>query len=310
MLLVSSGCAVTKIGLCVHQLILRRSDNFQNIPLAPTGLGSELNSFLPTFIKENTDTNQLEQTERSWRLLPQNDVGRGKHGIIRYGTFGYGSDIVSQSDGALKLRRTATDVEEIPLYYQFWIPESGNVGFSVLQSFRDRSCVRLVLSALIKSFNERHENLKLTAKRVMPTDDKAYSSTIAKKLILSKKKVPKDRAEILRNLPSDELDVELSITSKGRAGFGLFTDLQKSIKAAAHGAAFVLDGIEFDEASATVKVGGGYKKVSIIGPSNSAGVIDVTDEVELDEKLHPTFDSVADIATKTIEDFRYAYGMK
>lgn len=71
----------------------------------------------------------------------------------------------------------------------------------------------------------------------------------------------------------------------------------------------VFDGIEFNEASALISIGNTYRKVGIIGPSNTAGVIDITDDVQLGADMHPEFNSISAIATQIISDFRTQYGM-
>ncbi len=128
--------------------------------------------------------------------------------------------------------------------------------------------------------------------------------------ILSKKKLPKDRAEILRNLPPEELNVELSFSANRSGRFGVFSDVARHIRAAQGGAAFLFDGIEFEEASALISIGSGYRKVGIVGPSNNAGVIDISEDVDLDADQHPTFNSVSEVSAQVISDFREEYGMR
>lgn len=301
---------MSKIGLYVYQLCLYDTHNHQEVPLAANGIGSELNEFLPIFVRGKRTTLQNNNIERSWRLVPEVDDGRSRHGIVRYGTYGYTSDIINPEDNEVLYNRNATDVEEIPLYYKFWVPENGNFGFAALQSFRERSCVVQVLGELAREFNQRYDHVRLTPRKVMPANDAVYRNAPVKKLILSKKRVPKDRAEILRNLPPEELNVELSFSVRRNGRFGVFADVAPQIRGAHGGAAFVFDGIEFDEASAMVAIGQSYMKVGIVGPSNNAGVIDITDEVVLGLDQHPTLASVSEVTTRVIGDFREQYGMR
>lgn len=301
---------MNKIGLYVYQLALRDAQNYQQVPLAREGLGSELNAFLPQFIGGKQAAIQNNNIERSWRLVPEEDEGRSRHGIVRYGTYGFSSDIIDPNDNEVLYSRNSADVEEIPLYYKFWVPENGNFGFAALQSFRERSCVSQVLGELSSEFHQRYDYLRLDTRKIMPAADEVYRDAQVKKLILSKKKVPKDRAEILRDLPPEELNVELSFSVRRNGRFGTFPDVARQIRGARGGAAFVFDGIEFEDASALVSVGNSYLKVGIIGPSNNAGVIDVTDDVVLGEDQHPTLASISETTTRVIGDFRDQYGMR
>ena len=301
---------MSKIGLYVYQLCLFDAQNYRQIPLANAGIGSELYEFLPHFIQGKVAALQNNNIERSWRLEPAQDEGRSRHGIVRYGTYGYSSKLINPDDNAVLFNRDATDVEEIPLYYRFWVPDAGNFGFAALQSFRERSCVSQVLGELTGEFNRRYENIRLTPRKVMPGADEVYRNAQVKKIILSKKRVPKDRAEILRNLPPEELNVELSFSVRRNGRFGVFSDVAPQIRGARGGAAFVFDGIEFDEASAMVAIGNSYMKVGIVGPSNKAGVIDISEDVQLGADQHPTFQSVSEISAGIIDNFREQYGMR
>ncbi len=174
---------MSKIGLYVYQLVLSRTDNYERISFANAGLGSELFSFLPQFVVSKRATRQNNNIERSWRLEPQADEGRSRHGIVRYGTYGYSSKIVNPQNREILYDRDSGDVEEIPLYYRFWVPPHGNFGFAALQSFRERSCVSQVLGELTRDFNDRFEHLRLTTRKVMPASDAAYRNSPVKKLI-------------------------------------------------------------------------------------------------------------------------------
>jgi hypothetical protein len=114
----------------------------------------------------------------------------------------------------------------------------------------------------------------------------------------------------LRDLPPDELNVELAFSVRRNGRFGLYSEVAPQIRQARGGAAFVFDGIEFDEASAMVSIGGSYMKVGIVGPSNNAGVIDISENVILGQDQHPTLASVSQVTTQIIESFREQYGMR
>ncbi len=300
---------MTKIGLYVYQLVLSRSDDYQRIPFDTHGPGSQPSQFMNTFIQGKLTNTQNNNIERSWRLNPRPPEGRSYGGLVEYGTFGISSKMRSSGENDVLFERRSDHVEEIPLYYQIWIPENANFGFAAFQSYRDRSCVGQVLSSFTKEYNDWSGNTRLTARKVMPPAEEMYAQTPVKKLILSRKRVPKDRVDILQDLPPEEVDIELSISALRRRMFGRFTDVAPLIEAANGTAAMVINGIEFDEASALISIGGTYRKVGIIGPENTAGVIDITDNVELQEDGHPLYESLERVATQIIVDFREQYGM-
>ena len=147
-------------------------------------------------------------------------------------------------------------------------------------------------------------------KKIMPVSDEVYAKKKVKKLILSKKKVPRDRADLLRDFPPEEINIELTFSARKSKSFGYFSDVAPLIRESRGGAAFLFEGIEFEEASALVAMGDTYMKVGIVGPSNNAGVIDITDDVALSDDQHPVFDSISTVVDDVIRAFRKQFGMK
>jgi hypothetical protein len=307
----SRGYSVSKIGLYVYQVYqFEPHGAHKRISFSKEGSGSKFFEFIPKFISSHTGANKNNEISRSWRFEPSPAKGFSHDGLIKYGTFGYSSDIINLDDGEVLLIRKPDHVEEIPLYYQFWIPNHGEYGFAVFQSYGDRSCVDQIKSAVIHSFNTQNDDVNISMNRVMPTDSTMYENSAVKKLMLVTKKAPKDRAEVLRPLLAETIDVEVSFSPQRRGSFGQLKDVIKSIKKSDGHSALVFGDMEFDEASALVKVGNSYLKVRIIGPARQAGVIDVTDRVKLGADMHPELPSISKVAISLIGDFKEAYGMR
>lgn len=300
---------MTKVGLYVYQLSLYRTDNYQQIPYSDVGLGAQPSHFIGQFINGKLTNTQNNNIERSWRLTPSNASGYSYKGLVEYGTYGISSKMRGNGNPEILFERRSDHVEEIPLFYKFWLPDNGNFGFAVMQSYRDRSCVGQLLSSFTSEFNDWSGQVGIKARKIMPPPEEMYAQTPVKKLILSRRHVPSDRLDVLRNMPPEEVDVELTISALRRGRFGIYSDVAPLIEQANGTAAFLFEGIEFDEASALVSIGGTYRKVGIIGPANNAGVIDISDDVDLQEDGHPTLESIDEISDNVIMGFRQQYGM-
>ncbi|MBA3678210.1 MAG: hypothetical protein H0W74_12555 [Sphingosinicella sp.] len=105
--------------------------------------------FLPAFFKSHLNPTRNAEAERSWYFEEKDRDGFGNSaGYIHYGTFGYASKIKNHKTKATNYERQVDDVEEIPLFYEFWLPEKANHAFVMFQSFAGKSCINLVISQL------------------------------------------------------------------------------------------------------------------------------------------------------------------
>lgn len=300
---------MSKIGLYVYQISAFNPDGYQSVRFSLEGVGSVFRAFLPRYIQARGVAVENGQAERTWRLISNRSNGNIWEGLINYGSFGVSSNIVDPDLGEVLLERKATDVEEIPLYYQFWVPADGPYAFLAFQSFRDRSCVSQVKPDLINSFNANRADVNITIKKVMPAADALYANNPVKKIILSKRRVPKDRAEILQPLPLEEIDVELTLSATRRRRFGTLRSVSELMQDANGRGALLLEDFDFDRVSAEVQVGSSYLKIGVIGPSQTAGVIDITDQVEVAGNNHPTFNSLSAVTSAIIGNFAAQFGM-
>ena len=71
--------------------------------------------------------------------------------------------------------------------------------------------------------------------------------------------------------------------------------------------ALIFGGIEYEEMQATVKVGGSYRKVGMIGPNNNAGVVDVSDQIVRDDDDFPTFSSIDAVSDQICQEYLTAF---
>src|SRR5690606_27308299 len=109
--------------------------------------------------------------ERSWYFEEIRSYSLGSsQGYVHYGTFGFESNFVDTKTQTHTYRRQVTDVEEIPLFYEFWCPPSSEYGLVAFQSFQGRSCISLVLNSMKQKFEEVNSDYIIIFKKLMPND--------------------------------------------------------------------------------------------------------------------------------------------
>jgi len=269
--------------------------------------------FLPAFVKAHLTPTRSDEAERSWFFEEEEADGYGNSaGYIHYGTFGYESNIKSGKTKVTNYQRKVDDVEEIPLFYEFWIPDKANHAFAMFQSFAGKSCINLVLGNIQESFSKANPGYSLLVKKLLPTDSKGslYSSAPVKKLRLVKKNASKDIAD--RYLGKDapqSINFEVLLSARRNKTLGTFGDLAGSLTRNAAGVV-LHDGIAFSEAIAEVEIGGRYRRVGVFGSDADAGVIDVTDAVKKGANGHPTFESLQEQSDAILVDFNKTLSSK
>lgn len=299
---------MNKIGLYVYKIILADVKTHKDRDLSDGNVGTSLANLFDKFILENKTLKIDGSIARSWILDPRPVDGFIRDGWIRYGSFGYQSTIHDSNTREKKYDRLTSDIEEIPLYYHFWIPNKGPHGFAVFQSFGERSCVDLVRGAISSYFNNNASKHRLFFKKFMPQPEGELQNLTVKRLILIKKNFPKDQVEKVVGVLPSEVDVEISIQARRRGMLGTFSDLAGRLLNKGGAKAFLYEGVEFERAMAEVQIGKTRRKVGLFGYSNHTGVIDVTEDVEISEDGHPTIESISQEVRNLLVDFSFAYG--
>ncbi|MEO0765095.1 MAG: hypothetical protein AAFY75_03670 [Pseudomonadota bacterium] len=226
-------------------------------------------------------------------------------GIIHYGSFGIAADIVDGQTSEVKTRRERTDVERIPLFFLLYTPSGEDTWYMATQSFGGRSCSSTFNSHL-RDFCQDHMNQQMMIQKVMPTSEDAYADQSIQKLTLIRRRVASEEFQQQIGELARELKVSLSVSVDGRGALGSYESIRDWI-AEREDAALTYDGIEFDEINATVRIGSSYRKVALIGPSNVAGVIDISDDVQRDGDEYPVYDSILNTALEVCNGMLIQY---
>lgn len=293
------------IGLRIYQISIRQKGNSKPIVLESDELETSTQNFIADYIRKHSKITQSAELERSWYFeVRENDNLSSCRGYVHYGTFGFESNFVDGKTKARNYRRKTTDVEEIPLYFEFWCPPRENFGFVGFQSFQGRSCINLVMSGLKQAFENENSDFTFVYKKLLPSD--ANGSILAKapvkRLRLIRKDAPSDLADrYFRNPSQDSIDFEIIVSARRRKSLGSMSSLLKSIKTTK--GVIMDDGVDFNEAVAEIQIGNKTRRVGILGANGDAGVIDLTNEVDRGPDGHPTFKSLKKATNEILDDF-------
>lgn len=279
------------IGLRFYRLTVVDRQSGDALPFAD----ADPYPFVEDFIASSANFRDHEEKQRSWLLEQKKGADhREIWGYARYGTFGFTSDLVDRKTRKPKYTRQDSDLEEIPLFFHVWVPETVNFGLLCFQSFQGRSCIQLVINAMSESFKAKNPEKYLRISKIAPNflEDNATDKAPVKRITLISKTPPADKADLLmKGADVNEFNYEVSISAKRNGSFGALADLTKRI--GKHKDALLMyDDHQFDRAVAEISLNGRRRRVGLAGIDADTGAIDVTEDVEL-VKGHPTFDSIS-----------------
>jgi len=292
------------IGLRVYLLsIAERGNPKLSVPFDSPRLTSFFPTFLSDFVDQNVEANNIDEAERTWLFeRSKNSKELDIFGQISYGTFGFESKLKNNKSKVIKYERQINDVEEIPLYFQFWSPGGKSMSFAVFQSFQGKSCIQLVIDKLKIEFENIHLELIIKIRKLVPSDlaGGIYNSSPVKSLRLIKKNASTDIADLhLGRAAPETVDIELTLKAHRSQSIGKFGAVARSLRS---DGVIVYNGMEFSEAVAMVRFGGKLRPVGMFGSHTNAGVIDISDSV-IFEGGHPTPESVRKEAKLLLADF-------
>lgn len=292
------------IGLRVYQITIHKKRKVEPLAFDSAELSVSTFDVLSDFFSINKKAVQNDERERSWYIEQRIVSGPGNSkGYVHYGTYGFESNLIDTKTQKQNYRRKVDDVEEIPLFYEFWHPNA-QYALAAFQSFQGRSCIALVMEALKKFFEEKNPGYILSLKKLMPNDamGSLYGGAPVKKLRLIKRDPSPDIVDrYLGGVEKDDITFEVSLSASRKKSLGDFASISKSLKSKADGVVSH-EGVEFNQAIAEIKIGGKLRRVGVFGVSGDAGVIDITEDIKRGGDGHPTFESLEAQSNLILQD--------
>lgn len=292
------------IGIRIYRITIRKKGAKDALDLGPDGDPCDFLDYVSDFVSRKVVPTTDTDAQRTWFFEPvETNSIRTIHGYINYGTHGFESKFKDVKTKKEKYQREATDLEEIPLYFQVWVPSSSKSAFIAFQSFQGRSCIGHVQRALSADFQKMHPEYSVSFK-VMAPDAAIVDTASVKSITFLQPRRFSDSADMyFLGKKIDEFHYDVTVRAKKRGSMlSTYKDLKASIKP--DGSGFVeFDGESYEGVKADVDIGKKRRVVGIYGSGIDAGLIDVTENVKTDKSGHPIFESIVTEVDSLLEDF-------
>lgn len=296
---------VSAIGIRGYLVTAHKKGNRAMLSFDADEFNVNPSQFFKGFVSEHAGVIQNDEKERSWYFEErEGDSDGNSRGYTRYGTFGFESNFIDSKTKKKNYRRKVDDIEEIPLFYEFWKPEGVSFYLASFQSFQGRSCIKLVMDQAQEEFSAINPGYVLKFRKLLPSEGSSiYSKAPVRRLRLIKRNAPQDVTDrfLGRRVP-DKVNFEISMSTNRNKILGTFSEVTGALRKNSSGVV-LHDGIEFSEVYADIKIGGKYRPVGVFGSDLNAGVIDITEEITRGSDGHPTFSSLKRQSDKILMDF-------
>jgi hypothetical protein len=292
------------IGLRFYKIEVRQKNSKEPLHVGPEGQPCDLFDFFEKFVEAKSSPTEEKSEPRSWffERKPTNSI-RTIHGYINYGTHGFESKLKDVKTKKEKYSRLSTDLEEIPLYFQIWIPSDSKCAFMCFQSFQGRSCVNFVRSAVGTSFKSKYSDFIMSFSVIVPATALLDEAPV-KAITFSRRIKPNDKADAhLFGKQIEEVDFELSIKARRRGAFlSRYNDIKSLLKTDDDGHFIQFDGNEYERVKADVKFGNRRRMIGLFGSGLDAGLVEASEKVKRSKSGHPIFESIANEVDEWFED--------
>ncbi|MCO4090939.1 MAG: hypothetical protein HEQ34_03175 [Sphingorhabdus sp.] len=292
------------VGIRTYQIFITRKKIHDFVQLDDSELKTSFGEFVEKFILDRSVSTNHQEHEKSWGIIEKKQgTGGNSRGLISYGRYGYAASLRDANTGVENYKRKRSDAETLNLYYQFWLPDDEKFALAAFSSFSGRSCISLIFEQMKSAFESVNPDFLLKFHRLMPsgTSEKLYAGKPVKSLTLVTRRPPRDLADALfRGRTQKVGQMTLKISSSRNGNLGILSDLIDGLPSDSSNV-ILYEGIEFEQATASIKIGDEVRPVGVFGAHSDVGVIDVTESVIKDEEGVPTFESLEAEANKILK---------
>lgn len=244
------------------------------------------------------------RTQKAYQLDFRNDTLRGARGIIKAGAYGFESDLIEVVTGEATHHKTTDEADLVPFYFQYYIPNNSDEGILLLQKFGHFGITGVIRNAVARRFDRSYTTHFIEINSLIPEEviDEFLAGGRLAELRLIRYTLPTDIANALgRAHEEEECQVELSIKAKRDISLRIRDRAHEAL----HGRRRVSEivevaGFEYSDAKLVIEIGGQQRTLNLADLSKLRPTYNISDEIELGEDGHPTFESLCEAGDNLI----------
>lgn len=234
-------------------------------------------------------------------------------GSIKYGTFGFSSDIVETETGELTYPKVESEADLFPYYFQAFIPEGRDEGILLTQNIGVTGIYSVFRNAVVRRFNKSFPKYRMHLNQLIPEDiiDRLLSGGPVASLAFVKFGIPKNLEDAIDQPHTEKkFRTELVVSAKGGFGNKIKSLVRKASKKNQKKIVEII-GFEYDFTKAVIDLGGGKTRtINLLDLSRIRPKYELSDEVEFGLDGHPTSKTLDAFADDLMLDLAKSIGIE
>lgn len=290
----------------MHALALyaiRVHDNRGNPPLSEFAPGCDLIDYLLRYFRRSLGVYKDLPGNRMVRLalIGNTSSDRIVSGIIETGEYGFRSKLYDTEHATVSYQKSPPEAEMVPFFFLASVPQEGNVGFLVLQRFKQFGVRDFLVPPLLHDFSETYRQQRLEVERVAPHEvmEQILSNGIIKSLRFIRHSLPEDLADAVASFgaTASEHEAEFIIRPKRNRSLSGLSRISALLSGQGSVSELVtLPNFAYDNVKVEVDFDGRKKTIDLGNPLRISSNIDITEDLEIGSDGHPMFNSIFAIA--------------
>jgi hypothetical protein len=233
-------------------------------------------------------------------------------GRLERGDYGFGSTLIDIEDQKVAHDRQPTEADLIPYYFLFEVYPGADEGILILERYGRGGILGALGSSLAEYLGDRFSDLRLDIRPLVPQEwiDQFLGDGRIVRVRLIRFGIPSDIADRYDvGHQEEEGKAEFSITAKRGRHIPLLGRIRDVLAGELPLQSFLeVPGFQYDQVKVEFELGGKRRMIDLLHPDNFWPSIDVTEDVKLDERRHPVFESIDDVARSLASEIRESIG--
>lgn len=229
------------------------------------------------------------------------------HGIIESGEFGYAQEFVETQTNIISYNKKKTEAGLLPFFIRVAPTKTPHQAILVCQKFKTYGVKSHFNEALGRELQKIDKDWVLKIDKIVPSKliNRYLNDGEVKNIRLISHEKPSDVAEELSQIADDKNASTVELVIRARRGKSFGQDILGWFKKNKPLTGLLtLPNMHYDTVKADVEIGGKRKTLNLSNMQKIGALIDITDEIMLDAKGHPTVTSLINVSGDLIEDIK------
>lgn len=229
------------------------------------------------------------------------------HGLIECGEFGYSQDIVDIKTGSLAYNKKKIEAGLLPFFIRLAAANKPHFAVLISQKTGTFGVKTHLYEILGRELQSMDPSWVLRIEKIVPAQlvNKYLTNGEIKSVRFISHEKPSDIADSLKNVANDDDASSIEFVIKARRGktFGSgLLDLIRQQKPVT--GLLTIPNMTYDEVKVDIEINGKRKTIDLTNMHKIGGAVDVTNDMILDNRGHPTIASLIGTSDDLIQEIR------